>query len=575
MSVLFRHASRLLLSAVALALGTMKMAMAASGPIIIIHQSVPARIECAALVQNAGTRNLNVPDFLKIPGAPTRITSATIVPATATQPEYCDVRGYVQPQVEFELKLPTATWQGRYAQFGCGGVCGFITPTSFPDCRTQLGGDFAVAVTNDGHNASAVDALWAGISEQYRIDFGYRGVHVVSVAAKAIQAAYYGERPRTSYFVGCSDGGREGLMEAQRYPDDFDGIVAGAPANWQSGNHFFMGWGLRVNTRADGSPILTREKLQPLHDAVVRACDANDTVVGDGLIGDPRDCGFKPSFIQCPGADGPNCLTADQVRVVEALYAGPHDNQGRMLDPRFSPVGSELTWTGFFVPVPPPSTAPAGTAPALGVKQWMETVPQWMVYPLGKGKPFEQVQFTVDEFMQSTAKTSKYYDAVNPDLRRFRERGGKLMIYQGLADGLLPPSTTLDYYSAMRNAMGGQAQTDMFARLFLVNGMGHCPSPRYPSPDVSRLLLQMVKWVENGTAPEYIVASDLDGQRNRPVFRYPLVPNYVGPNPASNPTGPNKVQNYVAALPARLHDDDVRWVGDFLYAPPRELQTGD
>lgn len=139
--------------------------------------TIPAKMDCAAFVQDGGTRNAHVPDFLKIPGAPTRITSASIVPATATQPAFCDVHGYVQPQTEFELKLPTSTWQGRYLQFGCAGVCGFISQTAFPACRTQLGGDFAIAATNDGHNARPTDAMWAGTDEQHRIDYGYRSVH--------------------------------------------------------------------------------------------------------------------------------------------------------------------------------------------------------------------------------------------------------------------------------------------------------------------------------------------------------------------------------------------------------------
>ena len=547
------------------ATGAPGSAAPAAARIVASAPVIPAKVSCASLVQDGFTRNRNVADFLDTPGAPTRVTSAKVVPATGEQPEYCLVKGYVQPTVEFELKLPTSTWQGRYLQFGCGGVCGSISATTFPACRADLGGDFAIAATNDGHNAGATDAMWAGISEQNRIDFGYRGVHVVALAAKAIQSAYYGKAPKQSYFVGCSDGGREALMEAQRYPKDFNGIVAGAPANWQSGNHFFMGWGLRTNFDDRGNPILTAEKVKPLHDAVVAACDANDTVTGDGLIGDPRDCDFKPSSIKCEGPDRPDCLTSAQVRAAEALYAGPRDKHGKRLDPRFSPVGSELTWPGFWMPTPPSATAPPGTVPNLGIANWMETVPRWMVYPLGKGKPFDEVEFTVNEFKQSVDKTSKYYDAINPDLRKFRDAGGKLLIYQGWADGLLPPSTTLDYYDEMRKTMGGQAKTDRFARLFLVNGMGHCPSPTYPSPDPSSLALQMVQWVEEGKAPESIVASDLKDQRQRPVFRYPLVPRYVGPDPAVDPTGPDKLENFVAAQPRQRHSDDVHWVGDYLY----------
>ncbi len=202
--------------------------------------TIPARLDCAALVQDGALRNTKVPDFQEIPDAPTRITSARVVAATGTQPEYCEVDGYVQSQVKFELKLPTSTWQGRSLQFGCGGYCGTISRTTCPACRATVGGDFAIAATNTGHeSAQAVDALWAGNDEQARIDYGYRGVHVVALAAKAIQAAYYGRPPTRSYWAGCSDGSREGLMEAQRYPHDFDGIIVGAPASLQTFNPLY------------------------------------------------------------------------------------------------------------------------------------------------------------------------------------------------------------------------------------------------------------------------------------------------------------------------------------------------
>jgi hypothetical protein len=216
--------------------------------------TIPAKLTCSSLVQNTTPATGTVPDFEEIPGAPTRVTSAKVVAATATQPEYCDVLGYVQSQIKFELKLPTTTWQGRYLQMGCGGFCGAISPTGFPACRTVLGGDFAIAATNDAHDAGGTDALWAGQDEQQRIDFGYRSVHVLSIAAKAIQAAYYGQPPTRSYMVGCSDGGREGLIEAQRFPYDFDGIVAGAPANGMSTDPMYLAWGVDANSDAAGQP---------------------------------------------------------------------------------------------------------------------------------------------------------------------------------------------------------------------------------------------------------------------------------------------------------------------------------
>jgi feruloyl esterase len=357
-------------------------------------------------------------------------------------------------------------------------------------------------------------------------------VHVVAVAAKAIQAAYYGRPPIRSYWQGCSDGGREGLMEAQRYPDDFDGIVVGAPALYMEFSPLFLASAIQANTGPGGAPILTLDKLAPLHDAVVKACDGNDGVTGDGLIGDPRDCSFDPGSIRCPGADAPACLTSAQVAVVRTIYAGAHDRSGRQLDPRMTPRGSELTWAGWWVPAPAPPTAPAGTRPVSAAIAFGESAARWLSYPLGQGRPLGRVEMSLRDFAQ-LAQQAKYYDAVNPNLEAFRRRGGKLMIYQGLADALVPPSSTLEYFNAVRETMGGPKKTDRFARLFLINGMNHCAGG--PTPNTSDLVLQMVRWVENGAAPESITA------------------------------GPLTVAKYAEVR----RDDDVDWAGDYLLDPRR------
>ena len=180
---------------------------------------LPPVISCAALTQH---------NFGNVPDAPTSISSATVVAATSTTPEYCDITGTIAPQTQFELKLPTKTYQGRYLQVGCGAFCGVISPTTFPSCDTQLGGDFAIATDNQGHSASPTDGTWALNSLQLRIEFGYLSEHAMAQAAKAIITTFYGQQPHYSYFNGCSDGGHEALQEAQRYPNDFNGIIAGA-----------------------------------------------------------------------------------------------------------------------------------------------------------------------------------------------------------------------------------------------------------------------------------------------------------------------------------------------------------
>ncbi|HKD77117.1 MAG TPA: tannase/feruloyl esterase family alpha/beta hydrolase, partial [Ktedonobacterales bacterium] len=246
---------------------------------------IPPVIACAALAQH---------DFGSVSDAPTSIQSASVVAATSTTPEFCDVKGYISPQTQFELKLPTKTYQGRYLQDGCGGFCGVVSPTTFPACDAQLGGDFAIATDNQGHMAaSGSDGVWALDDLQLRVEFGFLSEHAMAQAAKAIIAAFYGQQPRYNYFNGCSDGGHEGLQEAQRYPDDFNGIIAGAPANiWAPLLAEFEVWDARSNLDGQGNQILTADKLPALHAAVLKACAGVD-----GLIDDPRTCHFDPASI--------------------------------------------------------------------------------------------------------------------------------------------------------------------------------------------------------------------------------------------------------------------------------------
>ncbi|MGH3874223.1 MAG: tannase/feruloyl esterase family alpha/beta hydrolase [Pseudonocardiaceae bacterium] len=285
--------------------------------------------QCAELVK----------DF-DIPGAATHVTAATVVPAVAGEPAHCDVRGNVDPAVQFQLRLPTTTFTGRYLQYGCAGFCGMISPAPFPDCGGPLGGDLAVAVTNDGHvgAAPAVDGVWAN-DQAARNDWFYRAPHVLSRAAKRIIATYYGLPPKHSYFSSCSNGGREALLLAQRYPSDFNGIIAGAPAHYIGPLlGVYQTWLARTNTAATGAPIITRPKLPALHNAVVVACDGLDGLA-DGQIEDPRDCRLDPATLQCPtGTDQPSCLTPAQVDAARKLYAGPTDAHGRRLYPAARPM---------------------------------------------------------------------------------------------------------------------------------------------------------------------------------------------------------------------------------------------
>ncbi len=284
-------------------------------------------------------------------GAKAHITSAEVMPDAQPAP-YCRVTGYVEPMNKFEVRLPTTTWTQRFVQTGCGGLCGNLNIRVSNDecCYPATHGELALASTDMGHSGGN-DGEFGEKEYQLRIDFAYRGVHVTTLAAKALIAKFYGQPAKYSYFAGCSDGGREALMEAQRYPDDFDGITAGAPAmNFVTQNTFYHGWNALKNTGADGKPVLTTAELPILHRAIMEQCDAADGLK-DGIISDPFSCHPDPSVVECkPGQSKDSCLTHEQVETAIAIYAGAHDDKGNKMVISGPLPGSELAWGGVYIP---------------------------------------------------------------------------------------------------------------------------------------------------------------------------------------------------------------------------------
>ena len=294
-------------------------------------------------------------DLTGLEGAPARIETATEVRENTPRP-YCAVTGYAAPAVRFEVRLPLQGWTQRFLMLGCGGFCGLVNVDN-PGLRRQMqgcapltNGEFVLASSDLGHRRHATfggDGLWALGNPAAMADFAYAGMHKATLVSKAIIRAFYGQPQRYAYFAGCSDGGREGLMEAQRFPEDYDGILVGAPVvNEVSNNTFYHGWNARVNSRPDAMPILTAGKIPALAEAVQRSC-------GDvrGLVQDPRACHFEPASVRCPaGEDRADCLTAEQVTVVERLYRAAVDDRGRLLHPGNMPRGSEPGWITTMVP---------------------------------------------------------------------------------------------------------------------------------------------------------------------------------------------------------------------------------
>jgi Tannase and feruloyl esterase len=542
--------------AVLLAVPVMAVGEVPAGPAAARPAAEPLSAELSVVLPQMGCPDLTRVDVSRQVGAGTGITAATVGTAAAGY-QVCDVRGVIAPQVQFQVQLPTRTYRQRYLQTGCGGLCGTlsINVQAAAGCVPVTDGTFVTASNNQGHvSGGSADGNF-GVDPQLRVDFAYRADHLTALATKALIAAFYGERPRFSYFDGCSQGGHEGLSEAQRFPDDFDGILAGAPASITTElNAFNQPWLARVDFDATGRVIMPATKLPALHDAVLAACDGLDGLA-DGQLDDPRACAFDPAALACPATvDTAACLTPAQVVVVRKIYSGAVDARGAHLYPGGQPYGSELAWTGWLIP-PDPAAAQSSTVAWRIGNGWVKYL------------AFEQnppLSFTLNDIafdratFERVRRLAGLHDAIDPDLSAFKRSGGKLIMWHGWADQAIPPTGTVAYYQAIQDRMGGLAATQAFARLFMFPGVFHCGGGN--APNTVDLLTPLLRWVEGGAAPAGVVASLSSGGsvvRTRPVFAYPLVARYRGTGSIDD------AANFVAARPERPTQDRFEWLGRF------------
>ncbi|OXM54885.1 tannase/feruloyl esterase family alpha/beta hydrolase [Amycolatopsis alba DSM 44262] len=481
-----------------------------------------------------------------IPGATAKVTSATV---RSSGPERCEVTGRIAPAVTFRLALPVRTYGGRYLQYGCGGFCGEVSSPAVVGCGEDTG-DAAVAATDDGHAGPAMDGSWALRDQAARDDFAFRAPHVLSLVAKQIITAYYGTPPKKSYFRGCSNGGREGMLLAQRYPRDFDGVLASSPAIsiLQLGG-IYQTWLVRSNTGASGGPIIDATAAGVLHEAVLGACDGLDGLI-DGQLEDPRLCEFDPATIRCePGSARRNCLTAAQTEAAQRLYAGPTDGQGRRLFPGRQPFGGELGWPDWF------GQGDSGTSAVLA-----ENHLRYLDFPIGT--PHSSLAgfgFTVGDYERLVPESVKI-NALGLDLTEFHRAGGRLVIEHGWADQGVPPSMVIDYYARLAQRNGGLENTRSFARLFLVPTLYHCGGGELLTRHDA--FPELVHWVETGRAPDRTIAEGHGRQgnaRTRPVFAYPERARYDGSGSIDDES------NFTAAPPLVNDSGIVRWLGEDLY----------
>ena len=448
----------------------------------------------------------------------TTIESATIdaanadicrVVATTTHPPAGD-------RVRIWIAIPTANWNGRFLGTGGGGFSG-----GNPGGVNQpaaLG--FAAGATDTGHEgggaAFALDSA-GRLNWQAIRNFAHVGIHEMTVTGKALTQALYGAAPRRSYFNGCSTGGRQGLMEAQRYPQDYDGIAAGAPAvNWT--NLMMQSFWGSMLMNAASNPIPSC-KLAAATAAAVSACDGLDGVK-DGVLEDPKQCAYDPKALVGTSTVDCGTITQADADIIRKLWEGPRREGGGPL------------WYG------PPRGADLN---ALAASRGTPPRPQafgfsvdWLRYFLTQNPQFDWTTVTPQAYQQFWDRSAEQYGIVigtdNPDLTGFRNRGSKAIIWHGWADQLITADGTIDYYTRVQQRMGGPQQTSEFARLFLAPGVGHCAGGPGPAP--TGVLDALVAWVEEGRAPDTLraVRRDQTGAvvRSRPLCQYPLVAKYRG-----------------------------------------------
>ena len=452
--------------------------------------------------------------------------AARIVPATADTPQHCRVTGTIAPEVAFEVNLPDR-WNRRFYMTGNGGLAGdaLDTPAN-ADRSAALTNGFVMARTNTGHDArKEPGGTFVLSNKQKAIDYAYRAVHVTAETAKQIATDYYARPITFSYWNSCSNGGRQGLLEAQRFPDDFDGIVAVAP--WVDQTGFTMGamWNQRALTEA---PV-PLAKMTLVAERVMATCDAVDGLK-DGLIDDPRACRFDPArdVPACTqGADAPDCLTPAQAGTLAKIYGGPV-SEGKPLFPGFMPGSEAVTtapngtvtsgWANAIIPAQP-NAKPADFNLAEGVMRYLVLDPPQPEYD------FMSFDFNRDARLME--RWSGLADAKDTDLSRFRQSGGKLLMTYGWADQILQPMMGVNYYEALI-ANHGPATSD-FARLFMVPGMAHCSGG--VGPDRTDAVTAVIDWVEKGKAPDSLLASKVTNGavvRTRPLCPYPQVARYTG-----------------------------------------------
>ncbi len=486
----------------------------------------------------------------KGPGADMQGPSQSLAATAPTKlPAFCRVRITVPPAIKLEVWMPVSGWNGNFEGVGNGGKAGTI---SYPAMATALEEGYATASTDTGHEAGENDTKWAFRHPELVTDFAYLAIHDMTVVARKVIPLYYGTAPAFAFFNGCSTGGRQALMEAQRYPDDYNGILAGAPVidyTHLQAAHF----AIALRTRKVPGSYFPPSKLPEINKASLANCDPIDGV-RDGFLEDPLKCGFgkDPSTLLCKRSETPSCLTAPQLQTLKDIYDGYRDPRGHLVYPGYVP-GDELGWKPFTIAWADPSQPFTDTSAVGAVgffKYFVFDNPDWnfLTWNYDQDMPF------------TDKKLASEINATDPGLKPFRAHGGKLLLYHGWADPGVSPLETVGYYERVVAALTGTKATAPghetpafvarikgagdFARLFMVPGMGHCSGG--PGPNSFDAFGPLAAWVEHGRAPQKIVASHITNGSvafTRPLCPYPMTAHYTGHGST------NQAANFVCSLP--------------------------
>ena len=499
-------------------------ALNADGPVRIEASLVPAGFAMPKSYYPAGNAKLHF-------GAGS--ADGKEPPVAAVNRTFCRVEGVAPSAIRFEVWLPVKGWNGRMLGVGNGAMAGAIP---YPALQGGLEGGYAVVGSDLGHQGGFYDSRFALGHPELLVDWGHRANHVMTVEARRLIVAYYGRAPAFSYFAGCSGGGRQALMSAQRYPADYDGILAGDPIiNFTRLTMAGRLWAqLAMMREADGAGYIPAAKIPVIAQGVIAACDRLDGVA-DGVIADPRACRFDPAEVQCKAGDGPTCLSAPQAAALRRIYAGAHDGKGRLIFSGYSP-GGELGPGGwaFYLSGEGP-TKNSHWAYAQGIlPTLLYAHPDWDMRRIDYDKDVERALALpiLGEPM------GKVIDAYDPDLSAFAAHGGKLIHYHGWSDPGVPPMNSVRYYRQVVASTGkaarlapraALARTQSFYRLFMVPGMQHCTGG--PGTDLFDALTPLRAWVEHKQPPQHILASHAaDGRidNSRPLCPFPQAARWSG-----------------------------------------------